>query len=68
MKELLKDKKQSLTYDLENQKLNDDDYTEAQKKANEALNNHLQECEQKYEIEKIKINAKLELIEELLAN
>ncbi len=67
MKDLLNSKKQSLTYDLANQKINDEDIKEAQKAADEALNNYLVGREKYYEQEKMKINAKLELVDELLS-
>lgn len=66
MKELLNRKKAALTNALENQKISKADMEEAQRRADEALNNYLVGCEQKYEQEKIKINAQLELIDELL--
>lgn len=67
MKDLLKNKKKSLEYDLEQQKVNEADAEEAQEVAKKALNDYMRGREAYYEQEKVKINAKLELIEELLA-
>jgi hypothetical protein len=66
MKGLLESKKNSLEYDLENQKINKTDMEEAQKAADKALNDYLVGKEAHYEIEKIKINAKIEFIDEIL--
>lgn len=66
MKQILTNKKVKLQSDLTKQKLNEVDADEAQKRANEALNKYLKERETYYEQEKMKINAQLELIDELL--
>lgn len=66
MKQLLNNKKVKLQAELANQKVGKADADEAQKRANEALNNYLKEREAYYEQEKLKTNAQLELIEELL--
>lgn len=66
MKQLLNNKKVKLQAELAKQKVNEADATEAQRRANEALNNYLKEREAYYEQEKLKTNAQLELIDELL--